>query len=347
MRLISGLANRLVDGASSSSSVLAGAVAAAAVLAGGLAFPLHAQAGASVSEEASPQAGPSLAPAVRPAFEVPTGSQPIAGTPVERPSAEEVKRKGRSPLYGLAAKPGFYAVVEQNTAWAFPATGARWGSGPANGGTFVGLGVTGSVRGNVDTLMVWSLQAGPAFQHVYAVPGNDRTPLRTDAYLSISPGVGNDLNVYAAWRGFFGNDVFGENRVQNTVRSGVIYSFAKSRIIPDATEQINLPEQGFYARIEPTWIFGLDGQLTQVQTQAYVGLSETWYPFTFAVEVGPQFVQTRNRDLQTILGSFIDVGYVINKRTRAYLRYRPGLSFGGSDYPAANQLFIAGLNYRL
>lgn len=60
--------------------------------------------------------------------------------------------------------------------------------------------------------------------------------------------------------------------------------------------------------------------------------------------MGPQFVQTRNRELQTILGSFIDVGFSINKRTRAYLRYRPGLSFGGSDYPAANQLFIAGLN---
>jgi hypothetical protein len=271
----------------------------------------------------------------------------MARTPVERPAAEEAKRKGRSPLYGLASKPGFYAVVEQTTAWAFPATGARWGTGAGNGATFVGLGITGSVRGNVDTLMIWSLHAGPAFQHVYAVPGNDLTPLRTDAYLSISPGVGNDLNIYAEWRGFIGTDVFGHNRVLNTVKTGVIYSFAKSRIIPDATEQINLPESGFYTRIEPTWFFDLDGQLARVQTQAYVGLSETWYPFTFAIEVGPQFVQTRNHDLQTILGSFIDIGYVFNDRMRAYARYRPGLSFGGSHYPAAKQLFVAGVNYRL
>jgi hypothetical protein len=327
-------------------------VAAAALLTAGLPFPLLAEPSASVSEEASPQASQSMQLTVRPGLDVQAGSQLMARTPVERPpasgkAAEEAQRRGRSPLYGLATKPGFYTVVEQSTAWAFPATGARWGTGAGNGATFLGLGVTGNVRGNVDTLMVWSLQAGPAFQHEYNVPGNDRTPLRTDAYFSISPGVGNDLNIYAAWRGLFGNDVFGQNRVQNTVRTGVIYSFAKSRIIPDATEQINLPEQGFYGRIEPTWIFGLDGQLTQVQTQAYVGLSETWYPFTFAVEVGPQFVQTRNRNLQTILGSFIDIGYVINNRTRAYVRYRPGLSFGGSGYPAANQLFIAGVNYRL
>jgi hypothetical protein len=141
----------------------------------------------------------------------------MAGTPVEeRPAAsgkaaEEAKRRGRSPLYGLATKPGFYAVVEQTTAWAFPATGAHWGTGAGNGATFLGLGVTGNVRGNVDTLMIWSLQAGPAFQHEYNVPGNDRTPVQTDAYFSISPGVGNDFNIYAAWRGLFGNDVFGQN----------------------------------------------------------------------------------------------------------------------------------------
>lgn len=331
---------------------MSGGLAAVALLAGGLTSPLQAEPHAAVSEQPLTIGVEPVASTDRTGSVSPAGSQLISRTPVERPAAsgkaaEEAKRNGRSPLYGLATKPGFYAVVEQTTAWAFPATGARWGTGAGIGATFLGLGVTGNVRGNVDTLMIWSLQAGPAFQHEYNVPGNDRTPLRTDAYLSISPGVGNDLNIYAAWRGLFGNDVFGQSRVQNTVRTGVIVSFAKSRIIPDATEQINLPEQGFYARIEPTWIFGLDGQLTQVQTQAYVGLSETWYPFTFAVEVGPQFVQTRNRDLQTILGSFIDVGYVINNRTRAYVRYRPGVSFGGSDYPAANQLFLAGLNYRL
>lgn len=85
-----------------------------------------------------------------------------------------------------------------------------------------------------------------------------------------------------------------------------------------------------------------------METQAYLGLSETWYPFTFAVEVGPQFIQTVNRELQTTLGSFFDFGYVINPKTRAFVRYRPGLSFsfGGNAYPAATQILQAGLNYR-
>jgi hypothetical protein len=75
-------------------------------------------------------------------------------------------------------------------------------------------------------------------------------------------------------------------------------------------------------------------------------LSESWYPFTFAVEVGPEFIQAAGRELQTNLGSFFDFGYILNTKTRAYLRYRPSLSFGGSVYPAAGQVFQAGVNYR-
>jgi len=82
-------------------------------------------------------------------------------------------------------------------------------------------------------------------------------------------------------------------------------------------------------KLRPTWV-----------------LQKTWYPFTFAVEVGPQFIQTANRELQTTLGSFFDFGYVINPKTRAFLRYRPGLSFGGNVYPAATQVLQAGINYR-
>jgi hypothetical protein len=268
------------------------------------------------------------------------------GADTHTKSQETAKNTGRSRLYGLATKPGFFTVVEQSTAWVFPATGSRWGTGAASGSTFVGLGVSSNVKGVCDNLMTWSVQVGPAFQHEYNVPGNDRTLLRVDGYWSVSPGRGNDFTIYAAWRGLFGNDVFGQNRVQITVRTGVIYGFARSRIIPDAAEQINLSGQGFNERVEPTWFFGLDGQLNQAQTQSYLGLSETFYPFTFAIEFGPQFVQTRNRNLQTILGSFFDVGHAINGRTRAYVRYRPALSFGGSDYPAANQLLVAGVNHR-
>ncbi len=77
-----------------------------------------------------------------------------------------------------------------------------------------------------------------------------------------------------------------------------------------------------------------------------MGLSETWYPFTFAVEIGPQFVQTASRELQTNLSGLLDFGYLINSKMRAYVRYRPGLSFGGNVYPAASQILQAGVNYR-
>jgi hypothetical protein len=283
---------------------------------------------------------------------------PSAATPVvvESPGPvskveESVKRKGQPSVFGAAAKPGFFAVIEQTSSWTFSrtrpvATGAAWGTGPGVGATFVGLGVSGTINGSEDTLLTWSAQLGPQFQHVYNVPGNELTQLRMDLYSSLSPLRGDDLNIYAIWRGIAGADGLDQARLVNTVRTGIIYSFAGSRIFPDAKELINLPEKGLYARVEPTWIFGLDGQLSQVQTQAYVGLSETWYPFTFAVEVGPQFVQLANQELQTNLGSFFDFGYVINKKTRAYLRYRPSLSFGGNAYPAANQVLQAGVNYR-
>jgi len=260
--------------------------------------------------------------------------------------AETAKKKGQPSLYGTVTKPGFFALVEQTTNWTFQGTGSAWGTGAAAGATFVGFGVSGNIRGSKDNLLSWSAQLGPLFQHTYNVPGRDRTPLRMDVSSFLSPLVGDDLQIYALWRGIAGNDVAGQSRFENTVRAGILYSFAKSRIIPDAIELINLPERGFYGRVEPSWIFSVNGQLSQVQTQAYLGLAETWYPFTFAVEVGPQFIQSAGRELQTNLGSFFDIGYVINKKTRAYLRYRPSLSFGGNAYPAATQVLQAGVNYR-
>ena len=256
------------------------------------------------------------------------------------------KKKGRPSIYGTVTKPGFFALVEQTTNWTFQGTGSAWGTGAAAGATFAGFGVSGNIRGSKDNLLSWSAQLGPLFQHTYNVPGRDRTPLRMDVSSFLSPLVGDDLQIYALWRGIAGNDVAGQTRFENTVRAGILYSFAKSRIIPDTIELINLPERGFYARVEPSWNFLANGQLNQVQTQAYLGLSETWYPFTFAVEVGPQFIQSAGRELQTNLGSFFDLGYVINTKARAYLRYRPSLSFGGNAYPAATQILQAGLNYR-
>jgi hypothetical protein len=255
-------------------------------------------------------------------------------------------KKGQPSWFGSVTKPGFFAIVEQTSAWNFPGTGSSWGTGAGAGATFVGFGVSGSVKGTYDNLLNWSVQLGPLFQHTYNVPGVDRTPLRMDASAFLSPLKGDDLNVYAIWRGVAGTDGLNQRRFTNVVRSGILYSFAGSRIIPDAVELINLPEKGLYVRVEPSWAFGIDGQLLQVTTQAYLGLSETYYPFTFAIEVGPQFVQTASRELQANLGSFFDFGYLINDKTRAFVRYRPALSFGGNQYPAAGQIFQAGVTYR-
>jgi hypothetical protein len=277
------------------SSALTAGLAAAALLLGDLTSPLRAEPNPAVTRK-SLVVGVETVESPAPANLIsPASSQHISRTPVEGPTAsgtaaENSIRNDHPTLNALETKPSFYTVIEQTTGWTFPSTGARWGTGAGNGSTLLGLGVKGKVRVNGDTFMKWSLQTGPVFQHVYNVPGNDRTPLRTDAYISISPGVGGDLNVYGAWRGLFGTDVYGQNRVQNTAKTGIVYSFSKSRIVADAIEQINIPEQGFYGRIEPTWIFALDDQLAQVQTQVYVGFSKRWHPFSFAIEVGPQFV---------------------------------------------------------
>ena len=268
--------------------------------------------------------------------------QPTADNKIE----ETAKKKGKPSVYGTVTKPGFFALVEQSSAWIFPRTGAAWGTGAARGSTFVGFGVSGNIKGSKDNLLSWSAQLGPQFVHEYSVPGTDQTPLRMDVSAFLSPLRGDDLNIYAIWRGVAGTDVADQRRFANTVRTGIVYSFAGSRIIPDAIEEINLPERGLYARVQPSWIFSTAGQLREVETQAYLGLAETWYPFTFAVEVGPQFIQTAGRELQTTLGSFFDFGYLISSKTRAYVRYRPGLSFGGNAYPAASQIFQAGINYR-
>ena len=98
--------------------------------------------------------------------------------------------------------------------------------------------------------------------------------------------------------------------------------------------------------MQPGWIFSTSGQLREVETQAFLGLAETWYPFTFAVEVGPQFIQAAGSELQAKLGNFFDFGYLISRKTRAYVLYRPGLSFGVNAYLTASQIVRSGINYR-
>ena len=162
----------------------------------------------------------------------------------------------------------------------------------------------------------------------------------------LSPLRGDDLNIYAIWRGVARTDGLNQRRFTSVVRSGVFYSFAGSRIIPDAVELINLPESGFCVRVEPSWAFGIDGQLLQVTTQAYLGLSETYYSFTLAIEVGPQFLQVTSRELQACLGSLFTFVYLMNAKARAFVRYRLALSFGVNQYPDTGQIFQSGVTYR-
>lgn len=119
---------------------------------------------------------------------------------------ETAKKKGKPSVYGTVTKPGFFALVEQTSAWVFPRTGAAWGTGAARGSTFVGFGVSGNIKGSKDNLLSWSAQLGPQFVHDYNVPGADQTPLRMDVSAFLSPLRGDDLNIYAIWRGVAGTD---------------------------------------------------------------------------------------------------------------------------------------------
>lgn len=280
--------------------------------------------------------------------------QPDAKSSDNLLSVSQVKssnsRKDKSEkIYDIITKPGWFAGIEEGVGWQFPKTGNNWGVGAGSGSTRINLGVSGDIRTNKrssDKLLSWSVTLSQLFQHTYNVPGNDRSPVQLTFWSSLSPLDGDALNIYGSWRGTFGNDELGQRRVQNNLQAGIVYSFIGSKIIPDSIEKVNLPEKGFYGRIEPNWVYSIDGRLNTVETQAYLGWSDTYYPFTFAIEGGPVFLQPVGKEMQTILGSFLELGYIINTKTRAYLRYRPALSFGGSQWPAAPQGYSVGINMR-
>jgi len=81
----------------------------------------------------------------------------------------------------------------------------------------------------------WSAQFGPIFEHVYNVPGIDRTALAIGIYGSLNPlwHFRNGFNIYTSWSGIYGLDQEGSSRFQNVVQAGMIYSFANVNIIPD------------------------------------------------------------------------------------------------------------------
>ena len=292
----------------------------------------------------------------------PSGLPPEASTIVEPSLPTTLKTEGRAQkqnsiqekfsstgvvkqenIYNIISQPGWFVGVEQNVDWTSGELGV------VDGSTKLDLGVSGNIRRNrqsYDNLLSWSTTLSPTYQYTFNGVSNDSTPLRLTFWTSLSPLQGDALNFYGSWRGTFRNDDFGILRVQNRIRAGVIYSFFGSRIIPDAIEEVNLPERGFYGRVEPTWYYGADGQLSTVESQVHLGWSDTYYPFTFAIEAGPQFIQSADKEVQALLGGFLELGYVINTKTRAYLQYRPAISISGSNFPAAKQSATAGLSVR-
>lgn len=82
-----------------------------------------------------------------------------------------------NPRWGSASKPGFFVNLDQTGSWSFPSTGSNWGTGAGRGVTSLTIGASGSVHGNSPNMFNWSAQFGPIFEHVYNVPGIDRTAL--------------------------------------------------------------------------------------------------------------------------------------------------------------------------
>ena len=124
-------------------------------------------------------------------------------TPGTRSKVEEAaKKKGKPSMYGTVTKPGYFAMVEQTSAWIFPHTGAAWGTEAARDSTFVGCGVSGNIKGSKDNLLSSSAQPGRQFVHEYSVLGPDQTPLRMDVSAFLSPLKGDDLSIYMIWRGW-------------------------------------------------------------------------------------------------------------------------------------------------
>jgi len=292
------------------------------------------------SIELPPETSSTVEPSLARAQKTEGSSQEHNSNQEKAPSSGIVRQDN---IYSIITQPGWFVGVEQIVDW------TSGESGVVGGNTKLDLGISGNIRSNRqsdDKLLSWSITLSPTYLYSFNGFSNDSTPLRLTFWTSFSPLKGDALNFYGSWRGTFRNDDFGNLRVQNRIRAGVIYSFFGSRIIPDAIEEVNLPEKGFYGRIEPTWIYRQDGQLSTVETQAHLGWSDTYYPFTFAIEVGPQFIQSSDREVQTLLGGFLELGYVINTRTRAYLQYRPAISFGSSNSPATRQSAAAGLSVR-
>ena len=68
-------------------------------------------------------------------------TRPVSsGSPSKTEAA--ATKKDQPSWYGSLAKPGFFAIVDQSSAWNFPGTGSSWGTGAGAGATSLGIGVS-------------------------------------------------------------------------------------------------------------------------------------------------------------------------------------------------------------
>lgn len=227
----------------------------------------------------------------------------------------------------------FLVNLDQSTSWATNSYSIS--------DIWLNMGLTGSL--GKDTLFTWSITGGPMLQGGSA-PNIDLTNWRFDVFTAISPLKGNEINVYADMR-----TIGGANGPLRTLKTGIIASLAKSEIIPDVIESINLPERGIYVRAQNRSSWSGAGSYSTSYTDIYAGWAETWHPFSFAIETGPQLVQTypggQTTPLRTYWGATFNISYILSPKSKMFLEYRPSTSFRNQN-GGATQLLRAGVGYK-
>jgi hypothetical protein len=229
----------------------------------------------------------------------------------------------------------FLVNLDQATSWATNRSGIS--------NTWLNMGLAGAL--GKDTLFTWSVTGGPTFQGGSA-PNVDATNWRFDVFTALSPLKGNEINIYATMRTIGGASTNGPLR---TLNAGIVASLARSEIIPDVIESINLPERGIYVRAANRSSWSGTGSYSTSYTDLYAGWAETWYPFSFAIETGPQLVQTypggQSTPLRTYWGATFNVTYILSAKSQMFLEYRPSTSFRNQS-GGATQLLRAGVGYK-
>lgn len=229
----------------------------------------------------------------------------------------------------------FLVNLDQATSWATNRSGIS--------NTWLNMGLTGTL--GKDKLFTWSVTGGPTFQGS-STPNLDATNWRFDVFTALSPLKGDEVVISANLRTIGGSSTNGPLR---SLTTGIVASLSKSEIFPDVLESINLPERGLYVRAQNRSNWSGPGSYVASYTDLYAGWSESWYPFIFAVETGPQLVQTYPRETITPLrvywGATFNVKYIISKKSEMFLEYRPSTSFGNQN-GGATQLLRTGIGYK-